>query len=186
MERKLFAAFLVLFLSIGLSNAIATQSLSLDLSRANKLFTDAKYSDALPLYQRILGSPSKDVPLGTVCSRIGDCYFRLGNYKSALQFYRDAFRNQKPSEQAPTQYWIGFCSFLLNNDAEAMAEFLKIPERYPRSGMWVSTAYYWAGRVSERMGNKEQAADYYRRAAGKGTTTQERFALKKAETVKSK
>ena len=50
--------------------------------------------------------------------------------------------------------------------------------------MWVSTAYYWAGKVCEHMGKKDQAAAYYHKAAGTGASTQERFALKKAETVR--
>ncbi len=50
--------------------------------------------------------------------------------------------------------------------------------------MLVGTAYYWAGRASERMGRKDQAAELYRKAGGKGTSTQERFAMKKANAIK--
>jgi TolA-binding protein len=71
----------------------------------------------------------------------------------------------------------------MGSDAEAVAEFLKIPELYPSSGMWVGTAYYWAGRASERRGKTEEAAEYYRKAGGNGRSTQGRFALKKAEAV---
>jgi hypothetical protein len=34
------------------------------------------------------------------------------------------------------------------------------------------------------MGDKAKAAEYYRKAGGKGRSTQERFALKKAEAAK--
>ncbi len=111
-------------------------------------------------------------------------FFSLADYQHALDAYRRALKEQKPVERAQTQYWIGFCAFLLGRDAEAVTEFLKIPESYPASGMWVGTAYYWAGRASERMGRKEQAAELYRKAGGKGTSTQERFAMKKANAIK--
>ena len=60
------------------------------------------------------------------------------------------------------------------------------PENYPSERMWVGTAYYWAARACERMGRKEQAAELYRKAGGNGKSTQERFAMKKAEAIKSK
>jgi tetratricopeptide (TPR) repeat protein len=87
---------------------------------------------------------------------------------------------------AASQYWIAFCCLLMGNDAEAVTEFLKIPALYPSSGMWVGTAYYWAGRASERRGNTEDAAEYYRKAGGNGRSTQGRFALKKATAVQEK
>jgi tetratricopeptide (TPR) repeat protein len=119
-----------------------------------------------------------------VYSRIGDCYFKLNDYKSALASYRVAVAMQKQSDQAPTRYWIGLCSFLLGRNKEAVDEFLKIPALAPSSGMWVSTAYYWAGRASAASGNKEQAAEYFRKAGGKGKAPQEQFAMKKAEGMK--
>jgi len=73
---------------------------------------------------------------------------------------------------------------LLGDDAGAVAEFLKIPERYPGAAHWVGTAYYWRARRVNVWAGKEQAAEYYRKAGGKGTTTQERFAMEKAKAVK--
>lgn len=112
--------------------------------------------------------------------------FSDGNYAGALDAYRGAIKNQKPADQPSTQYWIGFCCLMQGKDAEAMNEFLKIPENYPSEGMWISTAYYWAARACEHMGRKEQAAEFYRKAAGNGKSTQERFAMKMAEDVRSK
>jgi TolA-binding protein len=112
-----------------------------------------------------------------------DKLFSDGNYSGALDAYRGAITSQKPADRPQTQYWIGFCCLMQGKDAEAVKEFLKIPENYPSEGRWVSTAYYWAGRASERLGRKEQAAEFYRKAGGSGTSTQERFAMKKAEAV---
>jgi tetratricopeptide (TPR) repeat protein len=182
--RKTLLLSLMMFLLFGLSNADAEQPASREYAKANKLFSNAKYSEALPLYQQLLSSHTKNIPSGVLLTRIGDCHFRLEDYKSAINAYRAALQYQKSPERAATQYWIGFSTFLLGNDVEAAAEFLKIPELYPTSGMWVSTAYYWAGRVCERMGKKEQAVAYYRKAGGGGASTQERFALKKADSVK--
>jgi hypothetical protein len=40
--------------------------------------------------------------------------------------------------------------------------------------------------MCERMGKKELAVGYFRKAGGNGKSTQGKFALKKAETVKEK
>jgi len=181
---KTLLPVILIFSLFGLSNAMAEQTASRDFAKAGTLFTEARYTEALPIYQRLLNSRASDVSSGILCTRIGDCYYKLADYTSAIHAYRSALQYQKSSERAATQFWIGFSTFRLGKDAEAIAEFLKIPELYPTSGMWVTTAYYFAGKVCEHMGKKEQAAAYYRKAAGTGTSTQERFALKKAETVK--
>jgi len=178
------AVLLTVILSVGLGQAAGEVSSSPEYIKANKMFAEGKFADALALYNGILASPPEGLPPADVYGRIGDCHFRLGNYQKAGDAYRAALEKQKPAERAPTQYWIGFCSFLSGKDAEAVSEFLKIPQLYPSSGMWVTTAYYWAGRASERLGKKDQATEFYRKAGGKGNSTQERYALKKAEGVK--
>ncbi len=179
-------SFLIMLLPYGLSYASGTQPAVKEYQKANKLFVAAKYKDAIHLYQQVLAAPPEDAALGDIHTKIGDSYFRLGSFRSALDSYRSALREQKRSERPVTQYWIGFCCFLIGRDAEAVTEFLKIPEFYPESGMWVATAYYWAGRASERMGEKDLAAGYYRKAGGNGCSTQGRVALKRAEIVKMK
>jgi tetratricopeptide (TPR) repeat protein len=186
MRKNLFAVFLIILvlLSISLSQAQAS-TLSQEYAKANKLFGEGKYADALLLYRSALASPSPNIAPNIIYTRIGDSQFQLGDYRNALDAYRAALNDQKRSERPTTQYWIGFCLLMLGRDAEAVAEFMKIPELYPFSGMWVGTAYYWAGRASERMGKKEQAAGYYRKAAGNGKSAQGRFAMKKAEKAKA-
>lgn len=186
MKKVLFPALLFLLIVSPWSNVIADQSPSSDFLKADRIYAAGKYSDALLLYQNLLSKQPAPDRISEIQSRIGDCYFKLGDYANARQAYRSALTGRKPSERAATQYWIGFCTFLLGRDGESVSEFLKVPELYPDSGMWVSTAYYWAGRASERMGRMEQAAEYYRKAGGKGKSTQERFAMEKAKAVKAK
>ena len=185
MGKSLLISFLLLLLPYGASLASGPPPASKEYKKANKLFAAAKYQEALSLYRQALAAPPEDVPLSDIHTKIGDSYFRLGLYTNALNAYRSALLGQKRSERVQTQYWIGFCCFLSGRDAEAVEEFLKIPEIYPSSGMWVSTAYYWAGRASERMGRKEQAAEYYRKAGGNSKSTQGRFAMRKAEAAKA-
>lgn len=186
MKRKLIIVFLLFFAQYGLPHVAGGQAVSGDYMQADRMFSQGRYSDAIHLYQAALSSPSRTVSPGLLHTRIADSYFRLAEYQRALDAYRQALKDQKPGERAQTQYWIGFSVLLLGRDAEAVTEFLKIPESYPTSGMLVSTAYYWAGRASERMGRKDQAVELYRKAGGKGTSTQERFAIKRAKKVKSK
>ncbi len=184
MRRNLLGVILILFASIAPSSTIAGSSISPAYAKAERLFAAGKYADALNFYKQALENKTGETPAGEVKSRIGDCYFRLQDYSSARNAYRDALLLQKLSQRPPTQYWIGFCTFLLGKDEEAITEFLKIPEVYPTSGMWVGTAYYWAGKAAERMGKKELAKEYYLRAGGKGMSSHEQFAIKKADEMR--
>jgi tetratricopeptide (TPR) repeat protein len=158
-----------------------------DYQKANELVAGRKYREAIALYRGILAAPPPTVAVGEIHARIGDACFKLADYRGALEAYRRAIRDPKLSDKAQTQYWIGFCAFLAGRDAEAVDELLKVAELYPGAKAWGATSYYWAGRASERMGRKEEAAEYYRRAAGGSPrTTQGKFAMKKAEAVKEK
>ena len=184
MKIKLIIASLMFLALYSLPHAASGQSAPREYKKADQMFSKGRYAEAIRLYQAELFSPSRVVSPGLLHTRIADCFFRLTDYQHALDEYRQALKVQKPAEQAQTQYWIGFCVLLLGRNSEAVTEFLKIPENYPASGMLVGTAYYWAGRASERMGRKDQAAELYRKAAGKGTSNQERFAMKKADAIK--
>jgi len=184
--KKRFLLSAAAFFFISSAVTAAETASSRDYNAANKLFAAEKYQEALVLYKKTLTSAPDNLTAGAVNSRIGDTYFRLGSYRNALDAYRKALADQRPDERPQTQYWIGFCCFLVGRDAEAVEEFLKIPALYPDAKAWGSTAYYWAGRASERMGKKELAAEYYRKAGGSGKSTQSKFARKKAETVKNR
>jgi tetratricopeptide (TPR) repeat protein len=184
MKRKFILIFLIFLAFYGLPQVTSGKSVPREYIKADQMFSQGHYPDAIRLYQAVLSSPSRAIPPGLLHTRIADSFFRLNDYQHALDEYRQALKDQKPGERAQTQYWIGFCVLLLGRDSEAVTEFLKIPENYPTSGMLIGTAYYWAGRASERMGKKEQAAELYRKAGGKGTSSQERFAIKKADAIK--
>jgi len=186
MKKSLLITLLLLLISFAAQTTFAMPNTTKDYKKANKLFVAGNYKDALPLYKNVLDFLPEDIPLSDIYTRIGDSYFRLGDYKPARDAYRGALRDQRRSERAVTQYWIGMCTFLLGKDIEAEKEFLKIPDLYPTSGMWVGTAYYWAGRAAERMGKKDRAAEYYKKAGGNGKSTQGKFAMNKAAAVKGK
>jgi len=183
MKKGLLLAAATLFL-ISVIAFSSENAASRDHAAANRLFAAEKYQEALALYKRALSAPQDNLSTGAINSKIGDTYFRLTDYRNALDAYRKAVRDQRPADRPQTQYWIGFCSFLIGRDAEAVDEFLKVPALYPDAKAWGSTSYYWAGRASERMGKKEQAAEYYRKAGGGSRSTQGKFAQKKAEAVK--
>lgn len=186
MGKGFAASFLLLYIvsPFGMVAAAEAQSSPADYRNAEKLFASGKYKEAILLYKKALVSPPAGVTAGDIHSKIGYSYVSLGSFKNALEEYRKAIEGQDVSKRPETQYWIGFCTFLLGKDAEAVSEFLKIPARYPDSDRWVSTAYYWAGRASERMGRKDQAAAYYKKAGGGGSSTHGRHALKRAEAMK--
>jgi tetratricopeptide (TPR) repeat protein len=186
MRRICLVTFLLVFSLAGTSHGASARSDPPEYVKADRLFSQGRYAEAIPLYTSALSSSSRRPSAGVLHTRIADCFFHMNDYQRALAAYRMALTDQELAERAQTQYWIGFCTFLLGRNAESITEFLKIPEAYPSSGMWVNTAYYWAGRASERMGRKDQAIELYRKAGGKGTSTQGRFALKKANAIKRK
>lgn len=170
--------------SSGLLSAKAVSAGDVRYDRANRLFAEGKYNEAIPVYRQVLASSPQTVSAADIHTRIGDSYFSMQSYTHALASYREALSVQRPEKKAETQYWIGFTTFLSGKDEDAVREFLKIPELYSGDGRWVSTAYYWAGRASERAGRKNEAAAYYRMAGGDGKSTQGRHALKRAEKLK--
>ena len=184
MRKSLFVAFLFLFVLHGLAHGSGSQPGMKEYRKANKLFSAGRYQDAIRGYKQTLNYQPDGIPASEIYTKIADSYFHSGNFKGALAAYKNALRHQERSERVETQYWIGFCTLLIGRDAEAVREFMKIPEFYPDAGMWVATAYYWAGRASERMGNKDDAAWYYNKASGVGKSAQGRHARKRAENVK--
>jgi len=183
LKKSLLLAFTAYILICSAAFAAETAA-SRDYRTAESLFASGKYQEALALYKKTLSAPPENLTPGDINSKIGDTYFRLADYGHARDAYRKAIRDQRPADRPQTQYWIGFCSFLVGRDADAVEEFLKVPTLYPDAKVWGSTSYYWAGRASERMGKKEQATEYYRKAGGSGKSTQSKFAQKKAEAVK--
>ncbi len=182
--KTLFVSAFLAVLLIGAPLSVAQAASAGDLDAANRLFAAANYRKALALYQSLLAAPPDSVSRGDIQGRIGDTYFRLGDFRSALDSYRMAIRDENLSDKPQVQYWIGFCCFLVGRDAEAVQELVKVPRLYPEAAMWGATAYYWAGRASERMGKMDQAAKFYRKAGGKGHSTQARFARKRAEAAR--
>ncbi len=183
MRKSLLILLLAAILPYS-SPASGAPSGSRDYVAANKLFASQRYQEALTLYKKILAESSEDSLPNDIYSRIGDTYFRVGSYEDALMAYRVALKDRNGSRNAENQYWVGICCMLLGRDEEAVSEFLKVPRQYPRAGMWVSTSYYWAGRASERLGKTDDAAAYYKKAAGSGKSTEGAYARRKAEAVK--
>jgi tetratricopeptide (TPR) repeat protein len=175
---------LAIVLSSGPLPAGAASAGDKRYDQANKLFGEGKFEEAIPIFREVLVSSPKTVSVADVHTKIGDSYFSMQSYAHALAAYRLALEVQSPEKKAETQYWIGFTTFLTGRDEDAVKEFLKIPAFYSDDARWVSTAYYWAGRASERMGRKDEAAKYYRKAGGDGKSTQGRHALKRAEGVR--
>jgi len=185
MKKGVCSLLFILFLWSGVAGAAVSRPTS-DYKQADELFSGQQYEKALALYQRALTTPPAGIPAGDIHTKIGDSHFRLGRYASALSAYREADKDRRTSDRARVQYWIGFCCFLTGRDAEAVSELLKVPKLYPDAGMWVSTSYYWAGKASERMGRKDLAAEYYKKASGNGKSAQGKYAMKKAEAARGK
>jgi len=184
MLKRLIAVFIML-LTVFLGSTVYAFTADQKYDRANQQFEKGNYAYSIRIYQSLLADPHCNIAPSVLYTHIADGYFKLEDYQNALNAYRKALITQRKSEKPATQYWIGFSMLMLGKRVDAVNEFLKIPALYPDSGMWVSTAYYWAARVCEQMGKKELAAKYFSKAGGSGRSAQEQFALEKAQKAKA-
>ncbi len=183
MRSRFLMSLVVLLLIVAQTNAYGAENAFQRYHEANLLYGRQQYQNALHRYRSLLASQQDRIPPGALYGRIGDCLFQLADYRGALDAYNRALPRQRIVERPTTQFWIGFCHFMLGENRLAASAFLNIPTLYPQAGAWVGTAYYWAGRSYERLGDRANAADCYRKAGGAGKDSKERFALKRAHEI---
>lgn len=71
---------------------------------SKKAFEASEYADALVGYLAYLEAlPSGDVLRSEAHYYVAECYYFLGNYESAVEHYREAYRNQKPDNEILTR-----------------------------------------------------------------------------------
>ena len=63
-------------------------TIGVDLAEAERAYRDARYQDALALYQGALAHAA--APEGALLLNLGNCSYRLGRYAEAVLFYRRA------------------------------------------------------------------------------------------------
>jgi tetratricopeptide (TPR) repeat protein len=187
MKKTLLLILIMLGLPFGVLHGASAPSASTadQIKSADALMGRRNFRAALPLYQSAVNKSPDSTILAELYTRIGDCSFQLGLYENAVNSYWKALPLAHADAQPEIRYWIGFCSFLMGKNEQAVKEFLAIPQLHPQAGIWISTAYYWAGRASERLGQKEEAGRYYKKAGGNGRSKQGRYALQKADALKT-
>ena len=119
-KRRSIIALLIFFALYGTSHGAVVQSVPREYVKADLLFSQGRYTEAIRSYETVLSSSSHTPSPSVLHTRIADSFFHLTDYQRALDAYRRALNEQKPAERAQTQYWIGFCTFLLGRDAEAV------------------------------------------------------------------
>ena len=87
-----------------LEGLILTDELKEDLIKANGLFEEEKYDEALRLYEEII---KKNPDAYVINTSIGNCYFRLKNYDQAEEFYLKVLTDD--SENYDALLGIGNC-----------------------------------------------------------------------------
>ena len=156
MKRRFIIAFLIIFALYGTSHSAGVQSVPREYVKADLLFSQGRYTEAIRSYETVLSSSSHALSPGVLHTRIADSFFRLTDYQRALDAYRRALKEQKPAERAQTQYWIGFCTFLLGRDAEAVHRILE-NTRELSSIRNVGRHRVLLGRQGERTNGQERA-----------------------------
>ena len=85
--------------STGTSHSASIRSVPREYVKADQLFSQGRYTEAIRLYQAVLSSSSHAISPGVLHTRIADSFFRLSDYQRALDAYRQALKEQKPAER---------------------------------------------------------------------------------------
>jgi len=92
------------------------------LEKGNLLFSEKKYTEALPIYEDIL---KKNPDVFIIYKNIGNCYFAMEKYDQAIEYYLKLFEKQPKS--AETMTLIGNSYVNAKNMEKAMEWYGKIP-----------------------------------------------------------
>ncbi len=100
---------------------VITPELEKTLEKANKLFGQGKYQDAIEGYEKIL----VDYPDAYIINlNIGNCYFQMHKYDKAMEYYKKVL--EKDQNYVKALIGIGNCYINMENTEEAMKWYGKI------------------------------------------------------------
>ena len=121
--KKLLVTFGLILFSLILQNKITGQTDSdyQELKTANKLYSEEKYESAAELYEKII---SKGYSAPELNYNLGNAYYRMGNYKSAILNYERALLLNSDDEDIKTN--LEFAQKFVQDKIEVVPTFFLI------------------------------------------------------------
>ena len=155
-------------------------------------YTRPDYDQAIAAYLMGLARvPGEASPL--VYRRLGEAHERRRNCAAAIEYfqrYLSAVGDEDDIETGDVRYRLGSCAFRLAERAFANADYrraMEYLERMGRTGEPVSRlpdADLMMARIHERLGDREDAMEYYRRVVEQGSDRSSRATLEAYRRLK--
>ncbi|MFH1406675.1 MAG: tetratricopeptide repeat protein, partial [Candidatus Omnitrophota bacterium] len=128
--KRLAVVFFALLILTPL-NAIATEMQ--DLTFAEKAFGDELYDIASKKFLRFLEEYPQSQYEAKVHLLLGQCYYHLENYPLAVYEFEAAVSAPTSEFRDAATYWLGEVNFKQSKYDEAILQYDKVLEAFPRS-----------------------------------------------------
>ncbi|MCX7726133.1 MAG: tol-pal system protein YbgF [Chitinispirillaceae bacterium] len=100
---------------------------------ALKVFNNKNYEKAIELFNEVIGQFPQGDYTGNSRYWIGECYFALGNYASAITSFNHVFDFKNHPKSDDAQFKIALSYLKMGEEKLAREEFKKLISRYPSS-----------------------------------------------------
>lgn len=132
-----------------------TEEIVKAVNKANELYDEGKYEEAIPAYEKILANhPDAFI----INQNIGNAYFALKDYDKAIEFYKKVLENQE--ENSHMFILIGNAYINNKDDEKALEWYSKVKV----ADIEDVIALYNIGVLFFNSGNYEKAVTYLKRA----------------------
>ncbi|NIV12675.1 MAG: tetratricopeptide repeat protein [Aliifodinibius sp.] len=98
-----------------------------------QLVQNQNYNEAIEVFESLLAADSKHSLADNAQYWIGECYYFLGDYKSAILAFEKVFTYKNSNKNDYAQYKLGLCYFELNDRQRAREEFQSFLDNYESS-----------------------------------------------------
>jgi len=102
-------------------------------SEARMMFQNAKYDDAITIFEMLLAEDRSNALADNCQYWIGESYFAKKDYKQAIIAFEKVFNFLNSNKDADAQFKLGYSYFQMGRMEEAKIEFLKLKSNYPKS-----------------------------------------------------
>ena len=99
----------------SLSDKMAPEDYNNTFNQACRLVPKGKYADALMMFEQVKSKAPDQNTKATCDNQIGVCYFFLGDFEKAIEYYRSSFQNGFNKDMADDNIWEA-CEKLMKKD----------------------------------------------------------------------
>lgn len=101
----------------SLSDKMSPEDYNNTFNQACRLVPKGKYADALTMFEHVKNNATDKNTKGTCDNQIGVCYFFLGDYEKAIEYYVSSFHNGFDKAMADDNIWEA-CEKLMKKEGD--------------------------------------------------------------------